>query len=58
MPIAPHYRRIIVLDGEQSGEHSTADHKPAIAEKELAGKGSGRRAIGKEDYQAKGEATA
>lgn len=31
-----------------------ADHKPAIAEKELAGKGSGRRAIGKEDYRAKG----
>ena len=31
-----------------------ADHKFAIAEKELAGKGSGRRAIGKEDYQAKG----
>ena len=31
-----------------------ADHKFAIAEKELAGKGSGRRSIGKEDYQAKG----
>jgi type I restriction enzyme M protein len=31
-----------------------ADHKFGIAEKELAGKGSGRRAIGKEDYQAKG----
>jgi type I restriction enzyme M protein len=31
-----------------------ADHKFAFAEKELAGKGSGRRAIGKEDYQAKG----
>lgn len=31
-----------------------ADHKFAIAEKELEGKGSGRRAIGKEDYQAKG----
>ena len=31
-----------------------ADHKFAIAEKELAGKGSGRRGIGKEDYQAKG----
>ncbi len=31
-----------------------ADHKFANAEKELAGKGSGRRAIGKEDYQAKG----
>jgi type I restriction enzyme M protein len=31
-----------------------ADHKFAIAEKQLAGKGSGRRAIGKEDYQAKG----
>jgi len=31
-----------------------ADHKFAIAEKELAGKGSGRRTIGKEDYQAKG----
>ena len=31
-----------------------ADHKFAIAEKELAGKGTGRRAIGKEDYQAKG----
>src|SRR4051794_14336711 len=31
-----------------------ADHKFAIAEKELSGKGSGRRAIGKEDYQAKG----
>ena len=31
-----------------------ADFKFAIAEKELAGKGSGRRAIGKEDYQAKG----
>jgi type I restriction enzyme M protein len=31
-----------------------ADHKFAIAEKELAGKGSGRRTIGKQDYQAKG----
>jgi type I restriction enzyme M protein len=31
-----------------------ADHRFGIAEKELAGKGSGRRAIGKEDYQAKG----
>jgi type I restriction enzyme M protein len=31
-----------------------ADHKFAIAEKELSGKGSRRRAIGKEDYQAKG----
>jgi hypothetical protein len=31
-----------------------ADHKFSIAEKELAGKGTGRRAIGKEDYQAKG----
>jgi type I restriction enzyme M protein len=31
-----------------------ADHKFAIVEKELAGKGTGRRAIGKEDYQAKG----
>src|SRR5580704_3058550 len=31
-----------------------ADHRFAIAEKELAGKGSGRRVIGKEDYQAKG----
>jgi type I restriction enzyme M protein len=31
-----------------------ADHKFAIAEAELVGKGSGRRAIGKEDYQAKG----
>ena len=31
-----------------------ADFKFAIAEKALAGKGSGRRAIGKEDYQAKG----
>ncbi|TXH13093.1 MAG: SAM-dependent DNA methyltransferase [Hyphomicrobiaceae bacterium] len=31
-----------------------ADHKFAAAEKELAGKGTGRRAIGKEDYQAKG----
>ncbi|WP_165248129.1 type I restriction-modification system subunit M [Paludisphaera soli] len=31
-----------------------ADQKFAVAEKELAGKGSGRRAIGKEDYQAKG----
>jgi type I restriction enzyme M protein len=27
-----------------------ADHKFAIAEKELSGKGSGRRGIGKEDY--------
>ena len=31
-----------------------ADHKFAIAEKELAGKGSGRQRIGKEEYQAKG----
>ena len=31
-----------------------ANHKFAIAEKELAGKGSGRRKIGKEEYQAKG----
>lgn len=31
-----------------------ADHQFTIAEKELSGKGSGRRAIGKEDYQAKG----
>ena len=31
-----------------------ADHRFTIAEKELAGKGSGRRKIGKEDYQAKG----
>lgn len=31
-----------------------ADHKFTIAEKELIGKGSGRRAIGKEYYQAKG----
>jgi type I restriction enzyme M protein len=31
-----------------------ADHRFTRAEKELAGKGSGRRAIGKEDYQAKG----
>jgi type I restriction enzyme M protein len=31
-----------------------ADHKFSIAEKELAGKGSGRRGISKEDYQAKG----
>jgi type I restriction enzyme M protein len=31
-----------------------ADHKFGVAEKELAGKGTGRRAIGKADYQAKG----
>lgn len=31
-----------------------ADHKFTKAEKELAGKGSGRRTIGREDYQAKG----
>jgi type I restriction enzyme M protein len=31
-----------------------ADHRFTQAEKELEGKGSGRRAIGKEDYQAKG----
>ena len=31
-----------------------ADHQFTIAETELSGKGSGRRAIGKEDYQAKG----
>ena len=30
------------------------DFKFAVAERELAGKGSGRRAIGKEDYQANG----
>src|SRR6516162_9468815 len=30
-----------------------ADHRFAVAEKELAGKGTGRRAVGKEDYQAK-----
>jgi len=29
-----------------------ADHKFTIAETELKGKGSGRRVIGKEDYQA------
>jgi type I restriction enzyme M protein len=31
-----------------------ADHRFTLTEKELAGKGTGRRAIGKEDYQAKG----
>ena len=31
-----------------------ADHRFTLAEKELTGKGSGRRTIGKEDYQAKG----
>jgi type I restriction enzyme M protein len=31
-----------------------ADHRFTQAEKELAGKGTGRRGIGKEDYQAKG----
>lgn len=31
-----------------------ADHRFTLAEKELEGKGSGRRAIGREDYQAKG----
>lgn len=31
-----------------------ADHRFAQAFKELAGKGTGRRTIGKEDYQAKG----
>lgn len=31
-----------------------ADFKFSLAEKELVGKGSGRRATGKEDYQAKG----
>jgi type I restriction enzyme M protein len=31
-----------------------ADHRFTLAEKELAGKGSGRRGIGKEDYQARG----
>ena len=31
-----------------------ADYRFTMAEKELAGKGTGRRAIGKEDYQAKG----
>jgi type I restriction enzyme M protein len=31
-----------------------ADHRFTHAEKELTGKGSGRRTIGKEDYQAKG----
>ena len=31
-----------------------SDHRFTLAEKELAGKGSGRRKIGKEDYQAKG----
>lgn len=31
-----------------------ADHKFTLAEKELAGKGSGRRTIGKEDYISKG----
>lgn len=31
-----------------------ADHRFTQAEKELAGKGSGRRTIGREDYQAKG----
>src|SRR5436190_24324055 len=31
-----------------------AEHRFSQAEKALAGKGTGRRAIGKEDYQAKG----
>lgn len=31
-----------------------ADHRFTLAEKEFTGKGTGRRAIGKEDYQAKG----
>ena len=31
-----------------------ADHRFSVAEQELAGKGSRRRSIGKEDYQAKG----
>jgi type I restriction enzyme M protein len=31
-----------------------ADHRFSIVEKELSGKGTGRRTIGKEDYQAKG----
>ena len=31
-----------------------ADHKFGLAEKDLAGKGTGRRTIGKADYQAKG----
>ncbi len=31
-----------------------ADHKFSVAEKDLAGKSSGRRSIGKADYQAKG----
>ncbi|TWT74055.1 type I restriction-modification system subunit M [Allorhodopirellula solitaria] len=31
-----------------------ADHRFSVAEEELKGKGSGRRKIGKEDYQAKG----
>ena len=31
-----------------------SDHRFTVAEKELEGKGSGRRKIGKEDYQAKG----
>ena len=31
-----------------------ADHRFTIVEKELEGKGSGHRKIGKEDYQAKG----
>ena len=31
-----------------------ADHRFSLAEQELEGKGSGRRQIGKEDYQAKG----
>ncbi len=31
-----------------------ANHRFTIAEKELAGNGTGRRKIGKEDYQAKG----
>jgi type I restriction enzyme M protein len=31
-----------------------ADHRFTLAEKELEGKGSGRRKIGREDYQAKG----
>ena len=31
-----------------------ADHRFTVAEKKLKGKGSGRRKIGKEDYQAQG----
>lgn len=31
-----------------------ADHKFSVAEKEMTGKSTGRRTIGKADYQAKG----